>query len=152
MENFFKGFSVEYIDRNKNTEADKLAKAAAHNTPLLVDIFLQIISDASIKTIESEPKVINIIQGKDWWASIMEYLHNYYEPDAVVEQTWLQQRAQAYQIVDNDLHKISVSGPLLRCISKEEGQQILSEVHAGGCSGHIGSRALAAKVLHQGFY
>jgi hypothetical protein len=82
----------------------------------------------------------------------MEYLHNYYEPDAVVEQTRLQQRTQAYQIVDNDLHKISVSGPLLRCISKEEGQQILSEVHAGGCSGHIGSRALAAKVLHQGFY
>jgi ribonuclease HI len=66
MENFFKGFSVEYIDRNKNTEADKLAKAAAHNTPLLADVFLQIISDASIKTIEPEPKVINIIQGKDW--------------------------------------------------------------------------------------
>jgi hypothetical protein len=53
MENFFKGFTVEYIDRNKNTKADKLAKAAACNTPLPNDVFLQIISDASIKTIES---------------------------------------------------------------------------------------------------
>jgi hypothetical protein len=54
--------------------------------------------------------------------------------------------------VDNDLYKISVSGPLFRYVSKEEGQQILSEVHAGVCGGHIGDRALAAKVLRQGFY
>jgi hypothetical protein len=59
----------------------------------------------------------------------------------------MQQRARAYQIVDNDLYKISVSGPLLRCVNKEEGQQILSEVHAGVCGGHIGARALAAEVL-----
>jgi hypothetical protein len=61
MENCFKDFTVEHIDRNKNTEADELAKAAAHNTPLPVDIFLQITSDASIKMIEPEPRIINII-------------------------------------------------------------------------------------------
>jgi hypothetical protein len=53
------------MDRNKNTEADELAKAAARNTSLPTDDFLQIISNASIKTIEPEPRVINIIQGKD---------------------------------------------------------------------------------------
>jgi hypothetical protein len=61
MENYFKSFTVEHIDRNKNTEADELAKVAAHNTPLPVDVFLQIISDASIKMIELEPRIINII-------------------------------------------------------------------------------------------
>jgi hypothetical protein len=61
MENCFKDITVEHIDRNKNTEADELAKAAAHNTPLPVDIFLQITSDASIKMIEPEPRIINII-------------------------------------------------------------------------------------------
>jgi hypothetical protein len=65
IENLFKGFTVECIDRNKNAEADELAKAAARNTPLPVDVFLQIISDTSIKTIEPEPRVINIIQGED---------------------------------------------------------------------------------------
>jgi hypothetical protein len=29
MENFFKGFIIEHIERAKNTEADELAKAAA---------------------------------------------------------------------------------------------------------------------------
>jgi hypothetical protein len=63
---FFKGFTVEYIDRNKNSEADELVKAATHNNPLPADVFSQSISDASIKTIELEPRVINIIQGEDW--------------------------------------------------------------------------------------
>jgi ribonuclease HI len=29
MENYFKGFTVEHIERNKNVEVDELAKAAA---------------------------------------------------------------------------------------------------------------------------
>jgi hypothetical protein len=147
MEKIFKGFIVEYIDRSKNTKDDELSKAAAQNTPLPADVFLQIVSDASIKTIELVPRVIHIIQGEDWRAPIMAYLHHYYEPDSVVEQMRMQQWAQAYQIVNNDLYNISVSGPLLRSVIKEEGHQILSEIHAGVCGGHIGARALAAKVL-----
>jgi hypothetical protein len=77
----------------------------------------------------------------------MAYLRHYYEPDSVVEQTRMQQRAQSYQIVDNDLCKISVSSPLLSCVSKEEGQQILLKVHAGVCGGHIGAKALATKIM-----
>jgi ribonuclease HI len=39
MEKNFKGFTVEYIDRNKNFEADELAKVVAHNNPLLAFVF-----------------------------------------------------------------------------------------------------------------
>jgi hypothetical protein len=147
MEKKFKGFTVEYIDRNKNSEADELAKAAAHNNPLPADVFSQTISDTSIKTIELEPKVINIIQGEDWRAPIIAYLRHYYESDSTVEQARMQQRARSYQIVDNDLYKISILGPLLPCVSKDEGQQILSKIHAGVYGGHIGARALATKIL-----
>jgi hypothetical protein len=34
MENYFRGFLVEYIDRNKNIEADELVKAAARKIAL----------------------------------------------------------------------------------------------------------------------
>jgi hypothetical protein len=81
----------------------------------------------------------------------LAYLRHYYEPDTTVEQIRMQQRARAYQIVDNDLYKISVTGPLLCCVSKEV-HQILLEVHGGVYGGHIGARALAVKVLWQGFY
>jgi hypothetical protein len=39
MKNYFKGFTVEYIERNKNTEANELAKAIARNTSLPTDVF-----------------------------------------------------------------------------------------------------------------
>jgi ribonuclease HI len=61
MENHFKGFNVEYIEPSKNTKADELAKAAARNRPLPAVVFLQVISDASIKPVESEHRKINLI-------------------------------------------------------------------------------------------
>jgi hypothetical protein len=82
----------------------------------------------------------------------MAHLCHYYEPDSTVEHTRMQQRARSYQIVDNDLYKTSTSGPLLQCINKTEGQDILSVIHIGTCGGHISTRAIAAKVLRQGFY
>jgi hypothetical protein len=91
MENHFKGFTVEYIERNKNTEADDLAKPTARNTSMLVEVFFQVIEEASIKTVELEPRLINIIEGEDWRAPIMAYLYHYYEPDSVNKQTRMQQ-------------------------------------------------------------
>jgi hypothetical protein len=111
-----------------------------------------VLKDASVKTVPPEPRVINIIKGKDWRAPIMTYLRHYYEPDSKNEQIRLQQWAKDYQIVRIELYKISVLGPLLCCISKTEGQEISQEVNAGIYEGHIGARALAAKVFWQRFY
>jgi hypothetical protein len=81
MESYFRGFTVEYIERNKNTEADELVKAATCNTPMLADVFFLVLEDASIKIVMAEPRVINIIEGEDWRPPIMAYLRHYYEPD-----------------------------------------------------------------------
>jgi ribonuclease HI len=40
IERYFNGFTVEYIKRAKNVEADELVKAAARNAPLPADVFL----------------------------------------------------------------------------------------------------------------
>jgi hypothetical protein len=65
MESYFRGFTVEYIEHNKNTKADELAKAAARNTPMSADVFFQVLEDVSVKTVMSEPWVVNIIEGED---------------------------------------------------------------------------------------
>jgi hypothetical protein len=41
---------------------------------------------------------------------------------------------------------------MLKCITETEGLEILREVHDGTCGSHSGPRALAAKVIRQGFY
>jgi hypothetical protein len=38
MESYFKGFTVEYIGRNKNVEDNNLVKATASNAPLPTDV------------------------------------------------------------------------------------------------------------------
>jgi ribonuclease HI len=65
MENYFKGFMVEYIERSKNSEADELVNAAAHNMPLPAVEFFQVVPDTSIKIVELEPRVINLIKCED---------------------------------------------------------------------------------------
>jgi hypothetical protein len=75
--------------------------------------FFQVIEDASVKIVKLEPRLINIIEWKDWRAPIMVYLRHYYEPDNTTEHIRMHQRAKAYQIVDNELYKTSISSPLL---------------------------------------
>jgi hypothetical protein len=128
MENHFKGFSVEYIERNRNTEADELAKATAHNTSIPVNVFFQVIEDAAVKTVDPEPRITNAIEGEDWRASIMTYLCHYYKPYNNSKNIIMQQRARVYKIINNELYKTSVSSPLLQCISKAKGQELLSEI------------------------
>jgi hypothetical protein len=86
MESYFKGFTVEYIECNKNTEANDLAKATTCNTPTPADVFFQVLQDASVKIVLSEPRIINIIKGEGWRAPIMTYIRHYYEPESRNEQ------------------------------------------------------------------
>jgi hypothetical protein len=83
----------------------------------------------------------------------MAYLRHHYEPDNKTKLLKMQQRAKAYQVIGNELYKTSDIGPLLRCLSKVEGRELLAEIHLGVWGGgHIGSRGLTAKVFTQGFY
>jgi hypothetical protein len=65
MERFFKGFIVQYIERGKNAEADELATVAAKKAVLPPDVFFQVVEDPFVKTVEPEPRMINIMQGED---------------------------------------------------------------------------------------
>jgi ribonuclease HI len=66
MERFFKGFTVQYIERTKNEGADELAKAAAKKAVVPPEVFFQVMEDPSVKIVEPEPRMVNIIQGEDW--------------------------------------------------------------------------------------
>jgi hypothetical protein len=116
------------------------------------DVFFHVIKDPSIKTIEPEPRMINIIHGEDWRAPIMAYLHHHYEPNNEAELIKMQKRSKSYHIIGDDLYKTSVIAPLLRCLSKDEGKELLAQTHLGVCRGHIGARALTTKVFRHGFY
>jgi hypothetical protein len=147
MEGFFKEFTVQHMERAKNTEAYELAKAVARKVVLPPDVFIQVIEDPSMKIVEPEPRMINVMQAEVWRALILAYLCHHYEPNNSIELTRMQQRAKAYQIIGDELYKTSVTGTLLRCLSRDEGKELLTQTHSDVCGGHIGARALATKVF-----
>jgi hypothetical protein len=67
IERFFKGFTVQHIERTKNSEADELAKAVAKKVVIPPDIFYQVITHPPppMKTVEPELRMINVLQGQD---------------------------------------------------------------------------------------
>ena len=55
-------------------------------------------------------------------------------------------------IINGELHRCSVTSMFQRCVSPEEGREILREIHEGDCGHHVGSKSLVAKAFRHGFY
>ncbi len=55
-------------------------------------------------------------------------------------------------IHEGELYKKSTTGVLQRCISEEEGRNLLAEIHAGLGGHHAAARALVGKAFRTGFY
>jgi hypothetical protein len=77
----------------------------------------------------------------------MAYLHHHYEPHSNTKLISMHQRAKAYQVIGDELYKTSVTRPLLRCLSRDKGKELLAQTHLGMCRGHIGSTVVATKVF-----
>jgi hypothetical protein len=54
--------------------------------------------------------------------------------------------------VEGDLYRCGANGILMRCISREEGCELLIEVHGGECGNHASFRMLVGKAFRHRFY
>jgi hypothetical protein len=61
---------------------------------------------------------------------MMPYLHHHYEPDNNTELIRMQQRAKTYQVIGDELYKISLTGSVLLCLSRNEGKEMLGQTHS----------------------
>jgi hypothetical protein len=64
----------------------------------------------------------------------------------------MEARTRPYVIIEGELYKHGVCSPILKCLSRAEGIELITEIHIGLCGSHIGSRSLLEKVYRQGFY
>ena len=61
-------------------------------------------------------------------------------------------QATAYCIQDDELYRKRPNDVLLRCISRDQGKELLIDIHGGDCGHHSSSRTLVDKVFRSGFY
>jgi hypothetical protein len=73
-------------------------------------------------------------------------------PEDAVEAKRITRRSKAFVVWQGKLYKKSITGILQRCVTPQEGQTILKDIHSGVCGHHASSRAIVAKAFRAGFY
>ncbi|XP_026399053.1 uncharacterized protein LOC113294895 [Papaver somniferum] len=89
---------------------------------------------------------------KDWRSEIHLNLQEGTLPADLKLSRKIQAKAGRYDLRDGILYKKSFLGPLLRCVSRQEGHLILKEIHYGDAGNHSGMRSLSDKAKMQGYY
>src|SRR5438105_14331757 len=89
---------------------------------------------------------------ESWIQLIQVYLSGQAAPkdDALAEK--VARQAKRYVLVDGHLYHRGANGTLQKCITREEGSKLLSNIHEGECGSHSSSRTLVGKAFRQGFY
>jgi ribonuclease HI len=91
--------------------------------------------------------------GTDTWITeIWTYLKDNILPDDMPSTDQIAHLAKRYTLVEEDLYQHGTNGILMRCITWEEGCDLLAEVHGGECENHASSRMLVSKAFQHGFY
>jgi hypothetical protein len=147
IEASFEGFSVKNIPRGENEHADLLAKSATQGIPLPSEVFFETIKAPSVELLERAVLNISPIYSEDWRTEIIFFLQGNFLSDDEAYNKRIEARARTYVIIEGELYKRGVCSPLLKCLSRAEGIELMKEIHAGLCGSHIGSRPLLEKVF-----
>ena len=91
-------------------------------------------------------------RGADCRIPLLDRLTRGVLPADRTEAQRLARRAETYVVSDGELYKRSPSGVLQRCITTEDGQALLWDLHAGACGHHAAPRTLVGNAFRQGFY
>ncbi|KAK8951660.1 hypothetical protein KSP39_PZI003235 [Platanthera zijinensis] len=144
-------FQILHIPREQNSKADALSKLATSSTRYQTR--RSQIEEIAFPSIHGPWEVAEINKAEEsWTAPLIAYLKNQHLPEDHKEARRLRMRATTFTLMDGELYKRSFAGPYLKCLSKEDVEYALREVYGGVCGEHLGGKALARKILRQGFY
>jgi hypothetical protein len=122
-------------------------------------VFVEELLSPSIKQpgeITSEPAAPTtqiMVSTRSWTQDFIDYIRENKLPSNKEGATKIIIRSKNYVLVGDNLYRRAMSsGVLLKCISREEGKEIINEIHSGCCSNHAASRTLVGKTFRTGFY
>ncbi|XP_055961491.1 uncharacterized protein LOC130015418 [Mercurialis annua] len=89
---------------------------------------------------------------ENWMQGIAHYLMDGTLPENRDKAYKILRQAPYYAFLDGVLYRKSFTHPWSRCLTAEEGEYVLREIHEGICGAHIAPRMLAKKTVLQGYY
>ncbi|VVA38912.1 PREDICTED: rve domain-containing, partial [Prunus dulcis] len=145
----FQAYEIQQIPRMKNSHADTLARlASAINDRVGRRVPVEILTQPSMVTSE----VCVVRYENTWMSPIYAFLTNGTLPTDKFQTRKLRYRSARYTVINDVLYKHGYTTSYLKCLTTEQEDYILWEIHGGVCGDHSGSRSLAHKSFRQGYY
>jgi hypothetical protein len=161
LENKFYGLEFHHIVRDNNVAADVLSKLGSTRAQVPAGVFVHELHAPSIPeqapptTVPARPPAGQEVMmiDVDWRQPFIDYLSEQKVPSDKNAAEQLVCRAKSYVLVGDKLYKRGASsGVLMKCVPREEGKDILEEIHKGVCGNHASSRMLVSKAFRRAFY
>jgi hypothetical protein len=99
-----------------------------------------------------EPHPISQEGPNAWISEIRDYLKDNFLLEDQASAERIVRLAKRYAVVEGDLYRRGTNGILMGCITREEGCDLLAEIHGGECGSHSSSRTLVGKAFRHVFY
>ena len=142
----FKEASFVQVLKEENIEADALAKEASVSE--LMDEFDEVQYMPSVDLLE-----VQQIEGEEnWMTPIITYLKDGRLLEGKDETRRLRIRLARYILINEMLYERGFSQPYLRCLTPDEANYVLREVHERVYGNYLGARSLVHKVIRVGYY
>jgi hypothetical protein len=162
MEKFFDGFDVQYVPRLDNHDADHLAWIASFRAPTPPDIIIDKFSKPSVKPAEEEAKIakpdLMVINeplqesAYNWMILIKMFMENQPPSNDNAEVECIMHKSKVYHLIDGILFRRGANGMMMKCISREEGIQLLRDIQSGVRGSHLSWCSIIGKAFRHSFY
>jgi hypothetical protein len=88
----------------------------------------------------------------DWMSPIKMFLDNQRPSDDNAKVERIARKSNMYHLIDGILYQRGANGMMIKCISREEGIQLLQDIHSGVCGSHSSWRSIIGKAFRHDFY
>ena len=152
MKNQINSLEVKFVQipREENECADRLAKATSAE---FMSTSKQVLSFVQISSlIDDEAQMQEVNFEENWTTPLIAYLRSGILPDGKDAARKLKVQASRFVLLRDVLYKRGFSQPYLRCLSHDEVDYVMREVHEGICGNHSGARSLVHKLIRAGYY
>jgi ribonuclease HI len=161
LENKFYSLEFHHVVHDNNVAADVLSKLGSTHAQVPAGVFIHELDMPSIP--ESAPSTTDPVPSQsgqevmmidvDWRQPFIDYIREQKVPLDKNLAKQIIRRAKSYVLVRDKLYRWgATSGVLMKCVPREEGKDILEEIHKGVCGNHASSSTLVSKAFRQAFY
>jgi ribonuclease HI len=161
LENKFYGLEFHHVVRDNNVAVDVMSKLGSTRAQVPAGVFVHelhapsIPEPAPLTTVPAHPPAGQEVMmiDVDWRQPFIDYLSEQKVPSDKNLAEQLIHRAKSYVLVGDKLYRWGASsGVLMKCVPRQEGKDILEEIHKGVCGNHASSRTLVSKAFRRDFY